>query len=107
MKQCPFCGSENEDHGMPMPIVCNGKWDTRPIEDRLQAELDTLQAQLRGIRPTDQLPEEDELVEIQMEDGMFYATFSNDLFWVDETGYPHPGEVILWRRRIPFTEEEK
>jgi hypothetical protein len=60
---------------------------------------------MRGIRPIDQLPEEDELVEVKTEDGVFYATFSENVFWIDEFANLVWADVILWRHRIPFTEE--
>lgn len=76
LKPCPICKSESSGafiHGMFVSWICNNcnletyqcceeeqareLWNTRPIEDALQARIDALEAKLRWIPVSERLPE--------------------------------------------------
>ena len=80
LKACPFCGSSNttlDYYEISCPqelgtiVVCNGcgasaksivDWNTRPIEDALNARIAELEAERRWIPVSERLPEDGEVV---------------------------------------------
>jgi len=77
LKPCPFCGNKNirKNFGIFPELFCSEceatiyaydehedlakSWNTRPLEDALQARIAELEAQLRWIPVSERLPEED------------------------------------------------
>ena len=80
LKACPFCGSSNttlDYYEISCPqelgtiVVCNDcgasaksivDWNTRPIEDALNARIAELEAERRWIPVSERLPEDGEVV---------------------------------------------
>ena len=66
LKPCPFCGSDNVKSEEPLDVIycldCGaematdlGDWNTRPIEDALQAENERLKEDLQNEKTRSQL----------------------------------------------------
>lgn len=72
LKPCPFCGKEPDEltlNGEPRAICWNcihdhDTWNTRPIEDALQARIAELEQQQRWIPASERLPEPDKRVAV-------------------------------------------
>jgi len=104
LKPCPFCGSTNLHHtetSIFNAVWCRDcgamvdmddgdaikLWNTRPIEDALQARIAELEAQLRWIPVSERLPEENGQYLIFWEckhgKGIEIDAYSTSLGWHD------------------------
>ena len=105
LKPCPFCGNEPVVEGNlvacnnlncpthdnywtdPMIFTCD-QWNTRPIEDELQARIAELEAAQRWIPVSERLPELDQdvlaAVEGDIVTGHFYQQFDGEIYFDSE-----------------------
>ena len=101
LKPCPFCGSEQpqdskDDGNVPyefgMSRSCNScsaavnlGWNTRPIEDALNARIAELEAERRWIPVSEGLPELDQdvfaVVDGELDRGHFYQQWDGEVFF--------------------------
>ena len=94
MKKCPFCGGEADytqilgNYGRVYCFTCDGgiregrskdgvihNWNSRPIEDALNARIAELEAAQRWIPVSERLPEDGETVFVIIHDG--FERFEN------------------------------
>ncbi len=91
LKPCPFCGSEAEecfdDEGnvqcsncdcqMGMATVCPSVWNTRPLEDKLEAEVAELKPYRDGYDADKELPDNEENVIVNVGACLYLAHYGS------------------------------
>lgn len=121
-KLCPFCGSEPEKSNNTDWVFCKNKecpisiynaydcsydaqgWNTRPIEDKLNARIAELEAEVKELKNEWHQPEE-----LPIEDGWYLVEWDDygklewvPMFWFVgwyEADYTHYyGKIKRWRK---------